>query len=193
MKRNYVAVIFICCLGFGSLAASEAFLNDNRDNAGAQSSNSTGSASTQSSVNADGLESGVILRAELSKSLDAKKAKPGDEVTAKVTQDVMANGRVMVRKGSKLIGHVTEAQARTKDNPESHLGIAFDRAVLKNGQQMTLNASLQALAAAPHVASPVSDEGPGLGPPAGAPEPASGRPGVGVGGVMGGATSTVGS
>ena len=69
------------------------------------------------------------LQAELSKSLDAKKAKPGDEVTAKLTQDVKADGKVVMHKGSRLVGHVTEAQAKSKENAESKLGIVFDKAV----------------------------------------------------------------
>src|SRR5215469_2632831 len=110
---------------------------------------SAGSASG-AAANAGGatLSNGTVLQAELTKSLDAKKAKSGDEVTAKATQDIKSNGQVVVRKGSKLIGHVTEAQARSKDNAESKLGIVFDHAVLKDGSQVNFNAVVQALAPA---------------------------------------------
>ncbi len=54
---------------------------------------------------------------------------------------------MVLHKGSKLVGHVTEAQARTKENGESKLGIAFDKAVLKGGQEMAFNGVIQALAA----------------------------------------------
>ncbi len=97
-------------------------------------------------ANSSALNSGTTLQAELAKSLDCKKAKPGDEITAKVTQDVKADGKVVVHKGSKLVGHVTEAQAKTKDNAESKLGIVFDKAVLKGGQEMAFNGAVQALA-----------------------------------------------
>ena len=92
------------------------------------------------------LSSGTTLQAELSKSLDAKKAKPGDEVTAKLTQDVKENGRVVLHKGSKLVGHVTEAQAKSKENAESKLGVVFDKAVLKGGEEMAFNGVIQAVA-----------------------------------------------
>src|ERR1700682_4208742 len=82
-----------------------------------------------------GLSSGTTMQTELTKSLDTKKAKVGDEVTARVTQDVKSDGKVVVPKGSKLIGHVTEAKARTNESSESRLGMAFDRAVLKDGQE----------------------------------------------------------
>lgn len=84
------------------------------------------------------LSNGAQLKAELTKSLDAKKAKTGDEITAKLTQDVKVNGNVVLQKGSKLVGHVTEAQARTKEG-ESKLGVVFDKAISKNGQEMAFN------------------------------------------------------
>jgi hypothetical protein len=86
------------------------------------------------------------LQAELTKSLDAKKAKPGDEVSAKLTQDVKENGKVVLHKGSKLMGHVTEAQAKSKENAESKLGLVFDKAVLKGGEEVAFNGVIQAVA-----------------------------------------------
>jgi hypothetical protein len=85
----------------------------------------------------------------LTKTIDAKKAKTGDEVEAKVTMDLKTNsGEVVVPKDTKVIGHVTEAHARSKDQKESQVGIAFDRAVLKDGE-MSLPMSIQAVIAPP--------------------------------------------
>jgi hypothetical protein len=150
-------------------------------------------------ANSSALTSGTTLEAELAKSLDCKKAKPGDEVTAKLTQDVKQDGKVVVHKGSKLIGHVTEAQAKTKENAESKLGIVFDKAVLKGGQEVAFNGTVQALA--PPVRGSLSaasadagnmDAGPGMtrGSMTGG---AGGRPLTGVTSTVGNATSTVGN
>jgi len=58
---------------------------------------------------------GSVIPVQLTKTIDAKKAKPGDEVVAKVTMDLKANsGEVIVPKDTKVVGHVTEAQARSK-------------------------------------------------------------------------------
>jgi hypothetical protein len=85
----------------------------------------------------------------LTKTIDAKKAKTGDEVEAKVTMDLKTNsGEVVVPKDTKVIGHVTEAHARSKDQKESQVGIAFDRAVLKDGE-MSLPMAIQAVIAPP--------------------------------------------
>src|SRR5262252_6258830 len=92
---------------------------------------------------------GSVIPVQLSKTVDAKKAKTGDEVMAKVTQDMKANsGEVLVPKDTQVIGHVTEAQARNKEQKQSQLGIAFDKAVVK-GDQMQLPMSIQAVIAPP--------------------------------------------
>ena len=80
------------------------------------------------------LENGSILYAELTKAVDAKKAKPGDPVTAVLVSDVLAHGKIVLRHDSKLLGHVTEAQIHSKDSPESRLGIVFDKVVTKEGE-----------------------------------------------------------
>jgi hypothetical protein len=86
---------------------------------------------------------------QLTKTIDAKKAKPGDPVMAKVTMDLKTNsGEVIVPKDTKVTGHVTEAQARTKEQKESHMSIAFDHATLKTGD-VNLPMSIQAVIAPP--------------------------------------------
>jgi hypothetical protein len=45
----------------------------------------------------------------------------------KTTQAVRQNGEVVVPKGARLIGHVTDVQQRTRSDNESVIGIAFDR------------------------------------------------------------------
>ncbi|HXA86437.1 MAG TPA: hypothetical protein VNZ47_15250 [Candidatus Dormibacteraeota bacterium] len=80
------------------------------------------------------LENGSILYAELSKTVDAKKAKVGDPVNAVLVADVLSHGKIAVRHDSKLIGHVTEVQPHTKETPESRLGIVFDKVITKGGE-----------------------------------------------------------
>lgn len=132
------------------------------------------------------LSRGTTMEAELTKSIDAKKAKPGDEVTAKLMQDVKSDGKVVIHKGSKLVGHVTEAQAKSKENAESKLGVVFDKAVLKGGQEVAFSGVIRALSAPVEV--PTTTLGGGN-----VDRNASGG-GRGIGPVpMGGATSTANS
>ena len=126
---------------------------------------------------------GSVIPVQLTKTVDAQKAKTGDEVVATVTQDMKtSSGDVLVPKDTKVIGHVTEAQARNKEQKQSELGIAFDHAVVK-GDQMQLPMSIQA------VIAPPSSNGGGAG---GAPEQAPSAQGGGspMGGTRPGAGGT---
>ncbi len=104
------------------------------------------------------LVAGTTIDAVLSKPLDSRKCKPGDQVIATASKDVKSDGKVVVRKGSRLIGHVTEAKAKGSGEASSVLGIAFDRAVLKDGQQVQMNSVVQAIAAARGPAEPSNDD-----------------------------------
>lgn len=70
---------------------------------------------------------------ELESKLNSKSAKPGQPVVFKTTQKMTTADGTEIPKGTRLIGHVTNAQAHTKGHAESQLGIAFDRAELKGG------------------------------------------------------------
>ncbi len=110
--------------------------------------NQTASAAPAKTVTAAHISDGTPVLVELSKGLNAKKAKPGDQVKAVVVQDVLSQGKVVIRRGSKLVGHVTHAKPHSKEDAESHLGIVFDRAKLKGGGELNLNAAgIEAIAA----------------------------------------------
>jgi hypothetical protein len=83
---------------------------------------------------------------ELSKSVDANKAKSGDPVEARLMQDVKPDDQVVLHRGARLVGHLTEAQSRSKENPESRLGIVFEKAVGKGGEEFAFTAVVIALA-----------------------------------------------
>jgi hypothetical protein len=92
------------------------------------------------------LAPGSVIPAELTKTIDAKKVKTGDNVEARVTQDLKADsGQVLVPKNTKLTGRVTEAQASTKEQKDSQIGIKFDHAHEKGGEEIPLPLSIQAI------------------------------------------------
>lgn len=172
------------------------------NNSGAQASekgSATASSSMSSSMpksansgnNSASISSGSKIDATLATSLDAKRSKPGDEVEARAAEDIKQNGKVVLKKGTRLVGHVTQAQARANGQTQSQLGIVFDHAVMKNGQEMPFNATIQALASAQSMASASSGadntmaSGAGMGAAQG-----SARSG---GGLAGGVASTAGA
>jgi hypothetical protein len=86
---------------------------------------------TSAAVNQAGksinLESGTRLAGELQNTIDARRAKVGDQVIVKTTQAIKSGGRTVFGKGSRLVGHITEVTQKSKGNGESRVGILFDR------------------------------------------------------------------
>lgn len=134
---------------------------------------------------------GSVIPVQLSKTVDAKKVKTGDEVVATVTMDMKTNsGDVLVPKDTKVIGHVTEAQARNKEQKQSELGIAFDRAEIK-GDQMQLPMSIQAVIVPPSASNNANEGGSDQSPSApSAPSGNSSNAPMGGGSHQGGASGT---
>ncbi|HEY4818751.1 MAG TPA: hypothetical protein VIH67_15080 [Candidatus Acidoferrum sp.] len=152
------------------------------------SSNTSNSTSANAGQNSATLSGGTAVNAALSQPIDAKKNKPGDQVTAKTTEATKSDGKVIIPRGTKLIGHVTECKQRSKEEKESALGIVFDKAVLKNGEEIPLNVTIHALAAAQAAAaSSVGSDDLSAGGGAMSSARSSG------GGALGGVRSTAGA
>jgi hypothetical protein len=146
------------------------------------------------------IAAGTVISAVLSKGVDAKKVKVGDKVEAKTNLDLLSNGQVMIPKGSKISGSVTDAKARSKDSKDSTLGIAFDHISIKDGSELPIQAAIQAIgrpiesasnnsmsAAGPIGSSgssmPSAASGQGSDPSAGAPLSANSQGVVGIRGL----------
>jgi hypothetical protein len=157
---------------------------------GSGSASASSAASTENGQTNASLGSGAAINAELTAPVDSKKAKPGDPVAARTTEPTKSNGKTVIPKGSKLVGHVTQASARAKGDSESALGIVFDKAILKNGQEVPLNVAIQALASAQSGAT--ANAGNDLSAAGGAGAYAGGSGRAAGGGAPGGVTSTAG-
>src|ERR1700731_346618 len=163
--------------------------------AGQTQAQTSGNASASTSASAQNgqanaaLASGTAFNAALSSPIDSKKCKPGDPVNAHSTEAVKSEGKTVIPKGSKLVGHVTQASARGKGESESSLGIVFDKAILKNGQEIPLNAGIQAIASAQSSASAAGSEMDAMG---GVGASAAGSGMAGGRGALGGVASTAG-
>ena len=88
---------------------------------------------------------GTIITAELSKTVDAKKVKAGDKIEAKTAVDLLSDGQVIIPKGSKITGHISDAKARSKDSKDSMVGIVFDQLSTKDGGELVIQAAIQAI------------------------------------------------
>ncbi len=198
MKRMYLTIFTGALLAMtaagqsqpGATAGAQASGQTNVGAAGTQASaGGESSASAQSARPSATIAEGTEINAALNTPVDAKKAKAGDQVTAHTTEAVKAEGKTIVPKGAKLVGHITQASARGKGDAESALGIVFDRAILKNGEEVALNGSIRALASAE---SSANASGTDLDSMADAGATSGGRVMSGGRGALGGVGATAG-
>jgi hypothetical protein len=96
---------------------------------------------------------------ELTKSLDSKKLKEGDAVPGRIAADLRMKDGTQIPRGSKVTGHVTEAKARSKGDPQSALGIVFDKISLPSGKDIAIKGEIQAVAPNPNAGAQQSSPG----------------------------------
>ena len=92
------------------------------------------------------LSPGTAINASLAGTLDSEKNKPGDPVSAIVSEPVVYQRSVLIPRGSRIVGRVVRTGGDGEVN--SALFVEFDRVILKSGQEAVLNAGIQALAPA---------------------------------------------
>ena len=117
MKRVILAsaLILACALA----AAAQ------RPSSSAEASNEAAASATTRDQTIN-IASGTRLAAELQNTLDARKAKVGDQVVLKTTESIKSEGRTVVKKGALLRGHVTAVEQKTKGRAEAQVGLVFD-------------------------------------------------------------------
>jgi len=158
MKRIGLVIAAGSIFGFMATAEAQTGSGASGQTSG-QTSVETGNKPEQNAPMNASLAGGWPISAELRSSLDSKKAKQGDALEARMTEAIKANGKTILPEGTKLVGHVTQVTSKSKGEADSSLGLAFDKAILKSGEEVPLSVSIQALAtpgAAP--ASPAASD-----------------------------------
>jgi hypothetical protein len=163
MKRRVIVMILgtLCALG-----------------AMAQSQSSSAAANAQAEPAGARLPNRTTINVELKDTLDSRKVKPGDPVRLKTTEVYKFNDQIVLPKGAQLLGHVTQATVKEKGQNASSLGIALDKAIVKNGEEMPLNATIQAMASGDLGVGSGSSITPGLGEPGPGVAAPGARPGM---------------
>jgi hypothetical protein len=86
----------------------------------------------------------VQARAQLDNTLDTKKAKQGEAVTAKLEENVEIPDAQALPKNTVLEGHVDQVQA-SDHKSDSMMVVTFDKAKLKDGQEVPIKATILAV------------------------------------------------
>jgi hypothetical protein len=161
--------------------------------AGESASESLNAASQAGQASASAGEA-TGVSAELSKKIDSRNAKAGDEVVAKTTADARLADGTKLPRGSRLVGHVTDAEAKSHDNRDSRLAFDFDHAVLKDGRDVPIHATMRSISAPAPVASAGGSDDlfAGGGMQGGGMAGGGARGGLGGGAVGGGSSNSPG-
>ena len=143
------------------------------------------------------------VQTELTGKVDTRNAAVGQEVTARTRDAATLADGTALPKGTKLVGHVIQVAAQSKDQPVAMLAITFDRAQLKDGSSVALRSMIRAVAPASNrsAANPFAASGPvrggvpmGAGPVGAGPmdsDPLGTDP-MGGGGMSGGPVASAG-
>jgi hypothetical protein len=86
----------------------------------------------------------VTANAELQTTIDAKTAKAGDVVTAKLTSSVQDPAGPELKRNTVLIGHIDQVQAAA-NNGVSTVILTFDKAQPKDGQAIAIKSTIVAI------------------------------------------------
>lgn len=127
------------------------------------------SASQSSTTAQIKVDPGTLIQVEMNSEIDVKKVHAGDTFRTRLWNAVRNGDKVILPQKTIVVGHVVEAQPRTKDNPESRLTIAFDKAVLKDGSELPLRGVVARVQLSPMAAATAADSNarsynPGLSP-----------------------------
>src|SRR5919205_3370153 len=115
MRRNIpAAALALAACAAVSFAQTQ---TDTRASASAQHSTSVGRDGGQLDI-----ASGTRLTGELQSALDVSRARVGDRVVLKTTEAVKQNGQTVLKKGSQLVGRVTDVRR----GAESSVTLLFD-------------------------------------------------------------------
>jgi hypothetical protein len=89
---------------------------------------------------------GTVFNAALGDTLDTRKTRAGDAVVAETAEDVTYQRCMVFPKGTQVMGHVVRVTSGGRGKAGSAIFVQFDKAMMKDGQEVMLNAGIQALA-----------------------------------------------
>jgi hypothetical protein len=85
------------------------------------------------------LPASSVIGLQVETALSSERARLEDRVDARVTRDVLVNGRVAIPAGSRVFGSVTLVDRGGKLKGTARLGIRFHTLVLADGSEVALN------------------------------------------------------
>lgn len=89
------------------------------------------------------LQEGTIIKAALTKNISGKEASVGQTVDFELSENVILNDKVVINKGAKITGSVTEAQRSKALGKKGKLAFSIDYLYLTNGKVIKLRSQVE--------------------------------------------------
>lgn len=89
------------------------------------------------------VETGIPVPLQLLTSIDTRKAANGDKVYMETTFPVVVNGRIVIPRGSQVIGTLSSAKRPGKVKGRAEIHLRFDSVILPNGVTRDISARLR--------------------------------------------------
>jgi len=126
----------------------------------------------------------IMVQADLTKTLDAKKTEVGDPVTVKLVYEANFSDGTTLPRNTALTGHVDRVQASEKKS-DSLIQITLDKALLRGGKVIPIKATIMKLhvLVSPFASIQGGDSGTSLSPDSAAPGAARTEQTGGINGV----------
>src|SRR5260370_20399789 len=83
--------------------------------------------------------------AVLTNTLESGTATNGQQLILRTVSDVVVDREIVIPKGSKMLGHITQAITTGKNGSQSALAIVIDKAVVKDGAEIPVQAIIAAV------------------------------------------------
>jgi hypothetical protein len=135
---------------------------------------------------------GTWIAIRVDEPLSSDHNQPGDTFTASLVQPLVANGRVVARRGQTVAGVVAEAVKAGRAKGTSHLAIQLTELGLVDGRQVQVKTRLMQRRGDTSVGRDAAAIGTSTGVGAAIGAAADGGFGAGMGAIAGAAASTVG-
>ena len=89
------------------------------------------------------LQEGTIIKAALTKSMSGKEANVGEIVELELSEDVVMNAKIVIAKGAKITGLVTEAERSKSMGRKGKLAFSIDYLYMANGKVIKLRSQIE--------------------------------------------------
>jgi hypothetical protein len=135
---------------------------------------------------------GTWVTVRVNQPISSDHNQQGDPFTATLAQPIVANGRVIARRGQTVAGVVAEVQKAGRVKGTSRLGLQLTELSLADGRQIQINSTLTTRRGDTSVGSDAAAIGTTTGVGAAIGAAADGGFGAGMGAIAGAAVSTIG-